>query len=508
MADDARTQFVDGLRVTADHLQHMQDRLREAVLDVRRAIGLGHVGWGLRATLGDGTVAIDPGVAFAPSGVRLNLDTAVSLPLPNGAPPFRIVLRAIQSDRQALRVGNSPTYFTLVTTPAVEADNDSPAGPDALVIGKIATAGNALSLTQDPKLFAAAGHHTHTGQFLQDADGRWHYDGPAVQGPQGPPGPQGPAGPEGPQGPTGPPGQTGAPGAAGLAGPEGARGPQGEPGAAGAVGLPGDRGPAGPQGATGPQGPPGVQGETGAQGIQGAPGPQGQTGPAGTAGATGATGQPGPQGVPGAQGPQGVPGPPGPAGPQGQPGPQGIQGVPGQGIDDKWGVISKINWPHEGSVRAPAALTLLKELRVGFSKPLNPRVREFSPQTVQVWLETFPRVATTGQVTPSPILTLHGRLAYEAEGLVWTLMDAETAVTAQLQAGARVNVRVHCGVIGDVDGRAFSAAQKVLAEWETLPVPGGIFESWFFVDTTDGRLVPRIQRNREGTKSRRPASGS
>ena len=53
MAGDPRTEFRDGMRVTTDHMRHMQDRLREAVLDVRRTIGLGKIGWGLRATLDD-----------------------------------------------------------------------------------------------------------------------------------------------------------------------------------------------------------------------------------------------------------------------------------------------------------------------------------------------------------------------------------------------------------------------------------------------------------------------
>ena len=65
MANDARTQFIDGLRVTAEHLQHLQDRLREAVRDVRHTIGLRKVAWGLRVTSGDGSVTITPGVAFA-----------------------------------------------------------------------------------------------------------------------------------------------------------------------------------------------------------------------------------------------------------------------------------------------------------------------------------------------------------------------------------------------------------------------------------------------------------
>ena len=44
MADDPRTEFRDGMRVTSDDMRHMQDRLREAVLDIRRTIGLGKIG--------------------------------------------------------------------------------------------------------------------------------------------------------------------------------------------------------------------------------------------------------------------------------------------------------------------------------------------------------------------------------------------------------------------------------------------------------------------------------
>jgi len=456
MADDARIQFVDGLRVTADHLQHMQDRLREAVLDVRRALGLGHVGWGLRATLdtANNTVSVDPGVAFAPSGVRLNLDTAVNLPLPEGAPPFRIVLRAEQSDRQALRVGNIPTFFTLLTTPAVEADDNTPAGPDALMIGTIATVNNALSLTQDQKLFAAAGNHTHSGQFFQDAAGRWHFDGPPLQGPPGPMGPQGLPGPEGSQGLEGTPGQTGPQGAQGVPGPEGPRGPQGEPGASGAPGLPGDRGP------------------TGLQGPQGIPGPPGQTGPPGPTGQTGQTGPTGVQGPPGVQGTQGI------QGPQGIPGPQG---PPGQGIDEKTGFIININWRHDQTVTSQEGLATLRQLQITFSKQFHPLVRQVRPQTVQVWLEPSGGSVLGGLTNPSQILTAHGQVAYDLQSLTWNLKDAETSVTSIMQNGVRVNIRIHCGLIGDIDGRAFSAAQRLLAQWDTLLVPGGIFESWFFV---------------------------
>src|SRR5690242_19356990 len=103
MADDGHTQFVDGLRVTADHLNNLQDRLHEAILDLRRTIGVGCVGWGLRASLNNsGKVGLEPGMAFAPSSVRLSLDSSAALDVPAGAGPFRVVLRASNTTNQAI----------------------------------------------------------------------------------------------------------------------------------------------------------------------------------------------------------------------------------------------------------------------------------------------------------------------------------------------------------------------------------------------------------------------
>src|SRR5689334_3379943 len=126
MAEDARTQFVDGLRVTADHLQHLQDRLREAVTDLRRTVGLGRIGWGLHTTTQASNVTVQPGVAFAPSGIRLRLDAPVNLAIPSGNGPWQVVLTGIQGDRQSVRVGGQPTIITLTTTVALVAAAGSP----------------------------------------------------------------------------------------------------------------------------------------------------------------------------------------------------------------------------------------------------------------------------------------------------------------------------------------------------------------------------------------------
>src|SRR5689334_18046673 len=126
MTTDARAQFLDGLRVTSEHLTHLQDRLHEAVLDLRRTVGLGRVGWGLRVTADDAGVHVDPGVAFAPSGVRLALDAEAVVQVPNADGDYRVVLSSENTDRQALRLDGTPTLILQSTTVTVDAA-DAPA---------------------------------------------------------------------------------------------------------------------------------------------------------------------------------------------------------------------------------------------------------------------------------------------------------------------------------------------------------------------------------------------
>jgi hypothetical protein len=248
MAQDARTTFVDGLRVTGDHLQHMQDRLREAVLDLRMTVGLGRVAWGLRATLEGDALNLTPGAAFAGSGVRLFVDSPQSHALPPDR-PLRLVLRAANGDVAALRVGDVQTLVTLTTDVTLEPHDGSDVGADALVIATIDSGG---ALTQPDALFVAMGAHAHSGAHVQDALGHWRFDGAEIQGAQGPQGPKGPAGPPGPKGDPGPAGD---PGRQGETGPRGASGEQGPPGERG------EQGPPGADGARGPRGPRGEPGE-------------------------------------------------------------------------------------------------------------------------------------------------------------------------------------------------------------------------------------------------------
>ncbi len=447
MADDARTQFVDGLRVTADHLQHLQDRLRESVLDIRNAIGLGRVAWGLRATLSGSAVDLTPGVAFARSGVRLAVNAPLSVPVPDGPDgSLALVLRAVHGDRQDLRFAGVPTLLTLETHAEVGPDA-APDDLDALVLAALTRAGGALSLSQSDTLFIAAGAHGHTGTHVQDGDGRWHYDGAliAAGSTPGAAGPKGDAGPPGPQGAPGPKGDAGEPGAPGAAGPKGDAGPAGPQGPAGPTGL---------QGPAGPAGPPGAKGDKGDQGGKGDKGDSGDKGDAGAAG---------------------------PAGPQGPAGQVGPQGPPGPGLDQDWGVIKKISWPHDKTLTVAQAASLLQGgLQVTLSRSLITAQQQSPANVFEVWFQPDSTASPASEGAPLPIVSLFGKLRVTPQTITWLPSVSAAGFKAMLRPG-RLLVRVHCGVLTDGKGRQFSATLSAALGVEGLTLSGGVFESWFLV---------------------------
>lgn len=433
MAEDARSQFVEGLRVTAEHLQHLQDRLRESVQDLRRAVGLGHIAWGLVVRVQEGQVRVEPGVALSPGGVRLAIDTAVALGAPTAGQ--RVVLRAVNDDIAALRVGNTPTLVTLLTSAGVEPDDGSDPGPDALVIARLVGADGGPTVQQDDALFVAVGSHTHSGEHRQDAAGRWYYDGAAIAGPPGPPGP---------------PGEAGSPGPAGEAGP------------------------AGPAGEAGPAGPSGEAGPTGPRGEPGPPGPAGEAGP------------------------PGGPGPAGPQGEVGPPGPRGEAGPPGSPATLDWPFIEKTNWPQDERLAPADAVALLREVDIVLSRPLAGSIVERSPAAIQVVFEAQP-VSASSPLAPVPLLALHGSLKYSSRQITWALADGVEQTQSVLNAGGRLTLRVHCGRLLDGDGRVFSSALDALVGVSSPHVPGGVFEGWCLVVASASAPTDRRVAGTAGT---------
>ena len=65
--------------------------------------------------------------------------------------------------------------------------------------------------------------------------------------------------------------------------------------------------------------------------------------------------------------------------------------------------------------------------------------------------------------------------------ITWTCAHPTGVLAQVLSQGGRVLVRIHCGHLFDAKRRAFSAALDAILTLDSLRLPGGVFESWFFV---------------------------
>ena len=100
------TRFVDGLRVTPAHLNHLQAVAAAAADDLRRVVGLGRVGAGLRIDVDDdGAVVLSPGVGFTSGGAVVRRDEPTAIPLPDDEARLMVGLRAVTLEDESTRVG-------------------------------------------------------------------------------------------------------------------------------------------------------------------------------------------------------------------------------------------------------------------------------------------------------------------------------------------------------------------------------------------------------------------
>jgi hypothetical protein len=420
------TRFVDGLRVTPAHLNHVQTVASAAWTDLRRVVGLGRVGAGFRIVVAeDGSVSLAPGVGFTPGGAAVRRDESTVLTLPDDDGSVHVGVKAVPHADEATSVGDQPT-IVFEGTEIVIGPEVAPA-EDVLDVGTVHREAGGVTVEQDESLFVAGPGHRHTGGWTQEAvTGLWRYDGVALSlgegdGLEGPPGPAGPPGPTGEQGVPGPAGETGA------AGPPG---PQGDPGAAGE------------------QGPPGGQGE------QGAPGPPGEAGPAGPVGETGPAG------------PQGEEGPPGPQGEQGPMGQQGPAGPPGPSLDLPF--LKGLNWDLATPMTAADFRTNKGRFALDWSGEIN--IDRFAPfEQAAVMVFSAPSKADL----PFRALT-RGVKAGQNVLLISVQID-QPGCTELMEVGGVLLIDLVCDYLLDEQGRPFSSSLGPVLTGLTEPLaPGGL----------------------------------
>jgi hypothetical protein len=137
--------------------------------------------------------------------------------------------------------------------------------------------------------------------------------------------------------------------------------------------------------------------------------------------------------------------------------------------------ISKTTWAHASTVVAQSVVPL--RLSASTSRPLRADQVESPPAAVQVWFEPGDSQANA----PQPILVVHGTLRLGSSNLDWASNDSSDALFRMFARGGRLLIRIHCTNLLDRDGNMLSAATDAFRLGEALHIPGGVFESWFFV---------------------------
>jgi hypothetical protein len=169
------TRFKAGMRVTVEHLDHLQDVLHSGLSSTRRAQGAGVVE-GLRVEKGSTpeTLSVSPGLAFDPMGRELAVEESrVITPDFSAQPSYHLAIS------HKLRFEGLVDGFPTLIFDDVELHTRPDAPPyvdGAIVFAKVEKAGDDITVTQLGDWYLPASNHRHTGEFVT-RQGRWQYDG-------------------------------------------------------------------------------------------------------------------------------------------------------------------------------------------------------------------------------------------------------------------------------------------------------------------------------------------
>jgi hypothetical protein len=126
-------------------------------------------------------------------------------------------------------------------------------------------------------------------------------------------------------------------------------------------------------------------------------------------------------------------------------------------------------------------VTQVGSLKINLSRSLHAEVQDQVPQVMQVWFEPSSRPGQGGLGAPLPLQVLEGRIQLTPQTLTWTSAHAANALAETFRGGGRVLIRLHCGFLYDANRRPFSAAPEAVLTLDSLRLPGGVLETWFFV---------------------------
>ncbi len=176
-----RVAFLDGMRISREHLEHLQAYLRLGIFQLRETVGEGRVAHGLKteaAPGAPGNIQVSPGLALDAFGRPLSLDTARVLPAALGSAPVMYAVLAHDLRYDQFFKG-FPTVITdhvkleLRTAPPPYADG----GVRFAEVRPAPAGATGLLIAQAGEWYLPPLDHGHSGRFYQDEQARMRYDG-------------------------------------------------------------------------------------------------------------------------------------------------------------------------------------------------------------------------------------------------------------------------------------------------------------------------------------------
>jgi hypothetical protein len=140
-------------------------------------------------------------------------------------------------------------------------------------------------------------------------------------------------------------------------------------------------------------------------------------------------------------------------------------------------VIRGITWKHDAVVSVSEAIALLDDLRVTLNRSMDAATQQSQPHVVNVWFESH-----DPDQPPPPMIAIIGVMKYSAQTAGWVTGHNADELTRTLSRRlGRVLIRFNCNYLFDLKGRAISSSTDVIRRTGSPPLPGGVFESWFWV---------------------------
>lgn len=176
---EGSTRFLDGMRVSKEHLEHFQDVLLDAVVYLRQAVGTGKIAYGLKVEpLVADKVKIGKGMAFdrlaRPLSLEQEKELAISFSSSNTL--YLILLYQLRSETL---VDGIPTILS--NDLKIESRTDAPPYTDeAVIFAELHLRAGKIEVVQKGEWYLPPLNHGHSGQFFLDQQMRWRFDGHRV----------------------------------------------------------------------------------------------------------------------------------------------------------------------------------------------------------------------------------------------------------------------------------------------------------------------------------------